>query len=178
MGINVAMGFRLQTDSFAQALCIVDAFRPWVTEQAEAVIDDFMAQAEAARKTPDADPYMLWQKLRDKFVREKKRRMPAVDTDFSVTLIPTDGAVLGIVYTVHQPWYDAWCQHAGVQSYYYIGSGDQPEEISDEEWSARAKAWSALNYDPVCMQGFSIDLVDPEGPLPKQYRAALKPKNG
>lgn len=177
MGINVAMGFKLQTDSFAEALRIVAAFKPWVTEQAETVIDAFMEQAEAAKKTPEADPFTLWQNLRQKFVREKKRCMPAVDTDFSVTLIPSDGAVLGIVYTVHRKWYEAWCQHPGVHAYYYIGSGDQPEEVSDEEWAARAKAWSTLTGDPVCTQGFSIDLVDPEGPLPKQYRVPLEPEN-
>jgi hypothetical protein len=174
MGTKIPQGFRLDTDSFAEALRVINAFRPWVTAQSEALIDAFIEKADAAKKTPDADSWQLWQDLREKFVREKKRVMPAIDTDFSIALIPAEGVMLGVVYTVHRDWYEAWCKHPGVEEFYFVDSGDTPEDISEEAWAQRAQAWSVLNYDPVCMQGFSIDLVNPEGPLPKQYRVALK----
>lgn len=55
MGTRIYMGFRLKTDSFSEALRIVNAFRPWVNTQAEAVIDAFMGKADAAKTSPDAD---------------------------------------------------------------------------------------------------------------------------
>jgi hypothetical protein len=164
------MGFRLQTGSFSEALRIANAFRPWVSAQAEAVIDAFMERADAAKKTPGADAYELWLNLRNKFVREKRRRVPGVDTDFSITLIPAGEVVLGIAYTEHRAWFDSWCKQPGVEEYSYWTSGDAPEDIPDAEWAARGAAWDVLSYEPVCVQGFTLDLVDPEGPLPKQFR--------
>jgi hypothetical protein len=169
MSTKIYRGFRLRTDSLSEAMKIVNAFRPWVQIQAEAVMDAFIENAEAAKKTPEADPFDLWVKLREKLVREKQRRVPAIDTDFSVTLIPANGVMLGIVYTEHTKWYDAWCQQPGVEEYSYWDNADEPESVT-EEWAARAQAWSVLNYEPACTQGFSINLVAPDGPLPKQFR--------
>ncbi|MBK3779835.1 hypothetical protein G3A43_06180 [Paraburkholderia aspalathi] len=170
MGTSVYMGFKLQTGGFGEALRIANAFRPWVTAQAEAVMDAFMERAEASKKTPVADAYELWQNLRSKFVREKRCRVPGVDTDFSITLIPAGDFVLGIAFTEHRAWFDAWCQQPGVEEYAYWSGGDAPEHLPDAEWTARAAAWDVLSCEPVCLQGFSIDLVDPEGPWPKQFR--------
>ena len=170
MSAKIYKGFRLNTDSFAEALRRVNAFRPWVNTQAEGVIDAFMKLAKDCNKPPDADAYLLWLELQQKLLREKKRRAPNIDTDFSVTLIPAAGVVLGVAYTEHQDWYEAWCRQPGVEEYAYWNNADQPQHVSDAEWAVRAQAWDVLSGDPVCVQGFSIDLVDPEGPLPKQFR--------
>lgn len=170
MGTRIYMGFRLKTDSFSEALRIVNAFRPWVNTQAEAVIDAFMRKAEAAKTSPDADSYDLWLDMREKLVRGKRRRVPGVDTDFSVTLLPVQRAVVGIAYTIHREWFAAWCSQPGVEEFSFFDTGDQPEDVSEAEWAARSSAWSVLTGEPVCVQGFSIDLVDPAGPLPLKFR--------
>jgi hypothetical protein len=170
MGTKIYMGFRLGTDRFSEALKIINGFRPWVNGQAEALVDAFIEKAEATRTDPAADAFNLWLDLREKLVRGKRHRVPAVDTDFSVTLIPAQDCVLGIAYTVHREWYDAWCRHPGVEEYSFFDTGDQPEELTEAEWAARSEAWSVVTRDVVCVQGFSIDLVDPAGPMPKKYR--------
>jgi hypothetical protein len=177
MSTKIYKGFRLKTDSFQEALQIVNSFRPWVEKQAELVLDTFIENANDCRKetTDDkvkekVDAWMLWSKLRQEIVRDKQMRMPHIDTDFSVTLIPSNGQVLGICYTEHYAWYQAWCNHPGVEEYAYWDNTDEPEGMDYEQWEARGKDWEILNWDPVCLQGFSIDLVDQMGPMPKGMR--------
>lgn len=168
MSIKIYKGFRLATDSFAQAMQIVECFRPWVTEQANQQMDSFI---ENMTKSGHGfiEACDTWQDFRRE-IRQKQASISHADTDFTVVLIPSAGQLLGIVYTAHQDWYQQWCQHPGVQEYSYWDNTDEPEGMSEQEWDARAKAWSVLNDGPVSMQGFAIELVSPEGPLPAAWR--------
>ncbi|KVP17024.1 hypothetical protein [Burkholderia ubonensis] len=168
MSTRIYQGFRLATDSLAEAMRIVEAFRPWVTEQSEKLFDTFM---ENMAKNGDnaIKAYDTWQDLRAE-VRKEQRRIPHVDTDFNVVLIPAGGAMLGIVYTEHPDWYTAWCAHEGVEEFGFWDNADGPDGMLEEQWEARKQAWSVLTNAPVSMQGFSIELVSPHGPLPKAWR--------
>ena len=42
---------------------------------------------------------------------------------------------------------------------------DKPDEVSSVEWRKRRKAWDILGYDPICTQGFSIDLLSKANPI-------------
>jgi hypothetical protein len=177
MSVKIYRGFKLETDSFQEALQIVNAFRPWVEKQAEAVMDKFIENAKAAYKgesTSETDIkiecFDLWNNLRQKILKEKGLKAPHIDTEFNVVLIPTQNIVLGIVYTAHNEWYNAWCEHPGVKEYYYWNNADKPDEISEEEWEKRESDWQVLDYKPTSMQGFSIELVDPMGPMPEFLR--------
>lgn len=170
MSTTIYKGFRLEVTEFQAALQIVNSFRPWVSQKAEELLDAFTANAQSSPVFKDQDPFTLWLDARKEFIEKKGRRVPALDTDFSVTLIPVDGAVLGIAYTEHQNWFEAWCKHPGVQDYAYWNNTDKPDDISDEEWEARSNAWEIMSSDPVSMQGFTIDLVSPQGPFPKVWR--------
>lgn len=177
MSAKIYKGFRISTDSFAEAMNIINAFKPWVQGQAEVVFDTFIenvnkskAENGADSSEPQVDAYTRWIELRHTFLREKQMRMPHIDTDFSVSLIPTKDMLLGIVYTEHNEWYDAWCKQPGVEEYSYWNNTDPPEDIDYEDWEKRGENWEILNYQPVCVQAFSIDLVDPSGPLPKGLR--------
>ena len=168
MSTRIYKGFRLATDSLSEALRIVEGFRPWVTAQADQLLDTFMTNMN--KEGADAiKAFDTWQDLRQ-LIRTQQRRVPHVDTDFTVLLIPSEGGMLGIVYTEHSKWFEAWCLQDGVVEYSYWNSADAPEEACTEEWLARGKAWSVLKRGPASMQGFSIELVSPEGPVPKTWR--------
>lgn len=169
MGDRIYPGFRLATDSFAEALRIVEAFRPWVTEQSEIRLDTFLAHIMAEDGCDFVAAFDEWQARRAR-VRREQCRMPAVDTEFAVVLIPTAGFLLGRVYTEQPEWRKAWYNHPGVEEFSHWDNMEGPDDVSEEDWNARGKAWSVITDRPMSMQGFSIELVSPEGPMPKAWR--------
>ncbi|KWA84120.1 hypothetical protein WL29_22405 [Burkholderia ubonensis] len=172
MSTKIYQGFRLATDSLAEANRIINGFRPWVTEQSEKLFDTFI---ENLTKKGDsaAEAHNKWQDYREQ-IRKTGRRVPPVDTDFNVVLIPSGGVMLGVVYTEHPDWYAAWCVHEGVEEFGYWDNDDTlPDGVDEAQWEARKQAWSVLTGAPVCMQGFSIELVSPHGPLAKPWREKL-----
>lgn len=168
MSTCIYQGFRLSTDSFAEALRLVEAFRPWVTQQAEKQLDAVMANLAGTGKSA-SEAHRVWRDLRTQS-RKEGIREPEVDTDFSISLIPVNGGLLGIVFTEHYDWYTAWCTQPGVEEFSYWDNSDGPENLDAVSWQARKQAWQALSGEPVAMQAFSIDLVSPNGPQPKAWR--------
>lgn len=169
MSTRIYKGFRIATESLLEVQRLVEAFRPWVTEQADLVMDRFMENM-AAEGADAIKAHDTWQDLR-RLMRTQQRRVPQVDTDFTVLVIPVKGAMLGIVYTEQLAWYKAWCAQPGIEEFSYWDNADEPEDACTEEWLARKQAWSVLNGGPASMQGFSIELVSPDGPVPKAWRS-------
>lgn len=169
MGDRIYQGFRLATDSFVEALRIVDTFRPWVQEQAENQLDAYMARTMAADKVDSISAFDKWQDRR-KEVGRTRMRNPAVDTDFTVVLVPRGGILLGRVYTEQRDWQAQWYELSGVEEYSFWDNMEKPDDVSDKDWAARDKAWASLTDEPLSMQGFTIELVSPEGPMPKAWR--------
>ncbi len=168
MSTRIYKGFRLNMSRLADVLALVESFRPWVEEQANQAFDTFMDNM--SKEGADAiKAFDTWQELR-RLIRVQQQRVPQVDTDFTVLVIPSGEQMLGIVYTERQAWFDAWCKLPGVEEFGYWDNTDQPDGVSDDEWDARSRAWSVLGSNPVSMQGFSIELVSLTGPLPKSWR--------
>lgn len=165
----VIQGFRLETDSFAEALRIVEAFRPWVTEQSEKRLDTFVANVMEADGGDFVAAFDLWQSRRDR-LKASRLSDPGVDTDFTVVLVPTAGFLLGRIFSAQRDWTAEWFKQPGVEEFSYWDNMDGPEDVSDEAWKARGQAWSVITRDPIAMQGFSIELVSPEGPMPQAWR--------
>lgn len=168
MSTRIYQGFRMETESLTEVLNRVESFRPWVTTQAEATMDQFIQAVEGTGMTAGA-AYKEWLDRRRE-LQLRQHRDPFVDTEFSVWIRPVPGAMLGIVYTEHKAWFEAWCAQAGVREYGYWDNADPPEDMSEEEWTARAQAWAFMLVEPVSMQGFAIEVVSPNGPRPKAWR--------
>lgn len=169
MGDRIHQGFRIATDSFAEALRILEAFRPWVKTQAENRLDTFMANVMAEDNVDSVAAFDMWQDRRNR-IRREQCRIPFVDTDFTVVLVPTSGFLLGRVYTEQREWLAEWHKQPGIEEYSFWDNMEGPDDISEEDWAARGKAWEVITRDPMSMQGFSIELVSPEGPMPKAWR--------
>lgn len=170
MGDRIYQGFRIATDSFAEALRIVEAFRPWVKEQSEKQLDKFMANVMKEDSIDFVAAFDMWQDRRRRVLIEQCR-IPAVDTDFNVVLVPVGGYLLGRVYTEQRDWHSEWYKQPGIEEFSYWDNMEGPDDVSEEDWAARGKAWdAAITSDPMSMQGFSIELVSPAGPMPKAWR--------
>ncbi|WP_434715620.1 hypothetical protein [Paraburkholderia sp. A3RO-2L] len=165
MSTRIYTGFRMQTDSFAAAMKAVEAFRPWVLAKADEVLKTYinMVQKDKPELTR-TQAYMLWLDWRERLVRQKGAYLPGLDTDFSLSFIPAGGQLLGIAYTSHNSWYEAWCQQPGVEAYSYWTNSDGPADLSASEWAERGKAWDVMTYEPVDTQSFHIKLVSDLGP--------------
>lgn len=169
MGDRIHQGFRLATDSFAEALRIVEAFRPWVKAQSELQLDTFLANVMESDSIDFVAAFDKWQDRRRRVLIEQCR-IPAVDTDFTVVLVPTSGVLLGRVFTEQRKWLAEWYKQPGVEEFHYWDNMEGPEDVSEADWAARGKAWEVITPAPMSMQGFSIELVSPEGPMPKAWR--------
>lgn len=169
MSTRIYNGFRLETQSLAEALRMVQAFRPWVEAQANQRFDSFVENL-SNEGMEMGQAYDLWCDRREK-VRVTGSWDPAVDTDFSLSLIPVSDGILGIVYTAHKEWCAAWMAQPGVTEYGYWNNSDAPDGVSELDWEAREKAWSVLTNDAVSMQAFSIEVMNPTGPRPKAWRS-------
>lgn len=165
----IIQGFRLATDSFAEALRIVEAFRPWVTDQSEKRLDTYIANVLEADGGDFVAAFDKWQDRRNR-IRTTRQSDPWVDTDFTVLLVPSAGFLLGRIYCAQRDWTAEWFKQPGVEDFSYWDNMDPDEDVSEEVWKARGQAWSVLTDDPMSMQGFSIELVSPEGPMPKAWR--------
>lgn len=164
MSTKIYRGFQVEVATLQEILRLVQAFRPEIVKRSQDLLDQFMA-----RHNP-SDPvsaWTAWRELRSKTV-DQGIRLPLVDTEFSLTFFPDAGRFLGIAFTEHDAWFERWLAQPAVSEYRYWNNTDPPEGISDTEWTVRAKDWNRLvGTQQVCMAGFSIDVVSPQGPFPQ-----------
>lgn len=163
MSTKVYKGFRVETTDLRALAALVDAVRPVIKAGAQAVLDLFMERAGGTR----AEAYGAWLTARATTV-DKGVRHPAVDTQFDLLFIPREGHCLGICYTEHDAWFDAWLALPGVRAWSYWNNTDRDEDVPEAEWEARRASWESVGIP--AMDGFTVDVMDPAGPFPRGAR--------
>lgn len=98
MSTRIYRGFLFLSGYMADALHMVQCFRPYVLKQAEAKMDAFIRNCVADGMT-EGDAYSLWLDRRFKVARTQERDV-AVDTDFSLSFIPYINDGSGELHTV------------------------------------------------------------------------------
>ena len=162
MSTKIYKGFQVATSSAVTLLQLVEAVRPWCQAQADALMYRFV---EAA-KTDPVSALQLWMKVHAKS-KEQGLRAPGVNTDFELVFFPDGERFLGIGYTEHRPWFDYWLAQPGVSDYAYWSNSDAPDDVPQEEWEQRASDWNrVLGYGIPAMKGFTLQVTDPNGPMP------------
>ena len=191
MSTRIYRGFFFLSGYMADALHMVQGFRPYVLKQAEAKMDAFMKNCVAGGMT-EGDAYSLWLDRRFKVARTQERDV-AVDTDFSLSFIPYihDGSgelacfhhmpeeiMLGICYTENEKWWKHFLRVNDVREFGYWNNADKPRRITAHDWKARGETWERAmdTSEATSTQAFSIELVGPYKPLPKAMRRAYQKK--
>ena len=94
-------------------------------------------------------------------VRAEHRRIPFIDFEFYVTLIPFEGRVYGMVVTEQGEWQDLWRQQPFVEEFGYWDNVDPLEDVDEADWNERGRIWEAIlavnPSAPPSMLGFSAD---------------------
>lgn len=108
MSTKIYKGFKIETDSFHEALQIVNAFRPVVEKKAEDVMEKFIENAKEAYKGESTnlidikiECFDLWNNMREKIIKQKGLKAPHIDTDFTLTTVKL--RPLGRSYQVAKP---------------------------------------------------------------------------
>jgi hypothetical protein len=101
----------------------------------------------------------LWDRQSE--VKKTQRRDPLVDFEFTISLMPFEGQVYGIVYTEQREWQSLWMDKPFIIDFSYWDNTDPPEELPYEEWEERGRVWSTI-FDGAIMSapsmaGFNAD---------------------
>lgn len=167
MSIKIYNGFEITTGSIQEVYRVVETFREVLKLKAEALMD-----AYAVNPINQPDWYSKWNQDR-KMAKDLGGRWVAFDTDFSITIIPHNGVFYGIAYTVQENWFDSWLTMPLVKPFQYWNNSDPDEDVPDYQWEFRKKTWDEIFASEQallpCMRGFSIDIMDPNGPSPKGW---------
>lgn len=117
-------------------------------------------------------------------------RDPDVDYDFSLTLMPAEGAILGIAFTEKQFFMDALMDSSPVEPYAYRNDTDsRPEGVTLAEWKERERLWfqalprgstpaqrgitiSIVSAQDLVLRGDLRKIVQPEHLPPLEQRAS------
>ena len=162
MSTKIYQGFRLETTDLRKILDIINVFRPKLMYLAEELFCSSIRNVMVDGKTVSEAIGYWWDRKRR--LEEISRNDTVTNPYFSLTFIPSKRYTLGIVYTAQWEWFKLWCETDGVREYGYWNNVDRPEEVSSAEWRKRSKHWDILGYDPVCTQGFSIELLSTANP--------------
>lgn len=95
----------------------------------------------------DEAPFMkAFKELFDRQAEIKKSgyRDTEVDFEFSLSVLPYEGRIYGIVYTERKRLRDFFMNAHVVKDFSYWDSSDGPDSVPDEEWNRRGATWEGI----------------------------------
>ena len=174
MSIKIYTGFILRATTLEGALDKIHVLRRDVKDLARVRMARCMGQKCAARldryaardlfpeggsiprlQNPMSD---VWMELLDEHREAKAHHRRNLDTDyeFTMTLHPDNGDILGMSFVEEDGWHSHWMQGEGVEDYCYFNNTDRPEALTEAEWEEREGRWnSVLDRDPGCRPAFA-----------------------
>lgn len=166
MSVKLYSGFAY-TGDVRSLMATFDSFRPWLEREAQRTLDEMLGRSPDRGKA-----FVAWLDMRREIKRTGQRN-PLVDTDFSVTVFPRGPrSWVGLVFTEREKWREWFMRLPRVRDFGYWNNTDQPEGMSSRAWARRRKVWGEVLLDrgPAvpAMYGLSIELVDPNGPMPRR----------
>lgn len=165
MSMKIYKGFEITTGSLPEVYRLVESYRMTLRLKAEEMMDRFAAEPENGPNW-----FSKWMSYRH-IIRTQKVRLFVADTDFSITVFPVEGVFYGIAFTEHEDWFKGWCSQPLVKEFSYWDNSDPDEDVPAYEWARRKRIWNEIfKYEPVpSNRGFSIDVMDADGPAPKGW---------
>lgn len=106
----------------------------------------------------DAPMSSVWGEMMDEHREAQTRggRAPEVDFEFTMSLHPDAGDILGMSFVEETEWHRHWLASSGVESYVFYNNTDRPDDVSVIEWEERGRRWDAvLDRDRRCRPGYA-----------------------
>ncbi len=161
MSTVIAYGFKLKTTDIFEIQNWLDeikakvlvkareAKRAWMVNTCVHRLDKHWLEHGKPAPRIASDAFWEFQDRSDKATESDTMHDHRFDLTFSVTLMPMDGTVYGMIHTCNN-WHHIVLRHRLVQPYPYWNNTDKPNGISQKKWDARGKEWDqVLNRDPL-----------------------------
>lgn len=192
MSFVIANGFRCSTSSLDEMVKHIAEFRMELAPLAKAHIAEFCARYavrfiddhylrgrddEKGRERMRCPLSAAWSELLDRArkVEREKVRDPEVDVECSITFIPFEGALYGMVFTEQNEFLDRWMQKPFVEDFHYQNRTDRPRNVSEYDWEERSRVWNGIFGSGIfrsapALVGFAAACVDtlPSAPMPEE----------
>lgn len=116
--------------------------------------------------------------IMDKMI-ESKRKITSnfpYDCDFSVSVIPIKGKILGLYYSRLNEHEKFFTKLPWVKEYHYQNQTDQPDDVSDKEWNQRKRDWDKAlpGFGMPAREGYSFEILDNDFPIGHQFHIDYK----
>lgn len=112
-----------------------------------------------------------WMEVMDEYreAQTNRRRHPETDFEFTMTLHPDNGDILGMSFVEEDDWHRHWMKTEGVEDYCYYNNSDRPEGVDQAEWEERARRWDrVVDRDPAsrpAYAGLTANIHESEPPV-------------
>lgn len=155
MSTVIAYGFKLKTTDIFEIQNWLDeikakvlvkaheAKRAWMVNTCVHRLDKHWLEHGKPAPSIASDAYWEFQDRSEKATESDTMHDHRFDLTFSVTLMPMDGAVYGMIHTCNR-WHDIVLRHNLVQRYSYWNNTDKPSGISQKKWDARGAEWERV----------------------------------
>lgn len=175
MSKNLSNGFKFNTtDIMVIHKCIQD-FRELLTPMVYDKTTQYFAEETSlmydTNTLNNAKSHGIFNETYQKFiqkqdeVRVKAIRDPSVDFQFSITVIPTNGAFYGLFYTEQTDFADLWAELGLVKEFAWYNHTTRPETYSEEQWKTREDIWDTLLESTggvPALSGFTYSVIQAE----------------
>ncbi|SFM82164.1 hypothetical protein [Methylobacterium pseudosasicola] len=175
MSTKIYDGIRFRSSDLLEIHAQLAAYRPVVAKAVEeatlryvaSLATDAIDKAALAGTGVESPIWYARQKLyeRQEEIKRSGRRDPSIDFDFTITIMPYQGAVYGIVFCEQSGWKDAMLGAGFAEAFPYWNNTDPPEGFTDEAWDERGQLWNAIlaqdEWDRPVGCGFTYDFLPP-----------------
>jgi hypothetical protein len=124
---------------------------------------EFTQPIDGIEVPPDWSPMMgalriLLNRYRE--AQDSSIRDPDYDLEARITVIPSGGEVLALLWAAQPQLMDVWAKTEGVEWFPYWNNQDRPAGVSQEEWAVREGLWSdACGEDVWTVAGYTTEVI-------------------
>lgn len=160
--MNLDTGFQIATGSLSEVLRIIDEFRDGIERESRQIMKQYILKVSPSDYGAG---FRAWRDQRSKTVL-RGIRDHEVDTQFQITVFPDGDRFLGIAFTERHKWFKAWLQQPCVSEFgFWDATDDTPDGVTYEDFVKRREVWDRVLGNGIpAMNGFTIDITDPNGP--------------
>lgn len=157
MSTKIYNGYRLPLMGSRQLILFLHKLQKDLSRKREQMIHKTVAQNVATYydqvtvgyRTPSFDQFIPSYlshcvgtlRKRAEEVERTRQRDPGADFSFSVTFYPLTDKMLATIYVENNELRQLWEDENCVTDYHYQNQTDQPEDVTDAQWSQREKDW-------------------------------------
>lgn len=158
MSTTIYTGFKFKTDDIYEAMKDINEFRKHVKEvvdlkrefyfanEMQVLFDAVTAEKRSLKKGDSVYGVVasnFYEKYRNSRANEYSRD-DTVDYETSIVIFPFEEKLYGMVFSALRELTSDWFAQDFIEDYHYQNQSDMPEDVTEEDWSERARVWEGI----------------------------------